>query len=41
MIGSLSLHNVKIIVLAVEKEGRQVKDTPQNYGLIVGRAISD
>ncbi len=40
-IGSLSPYNVKIIVLAIEKEGRKVKDTPQNYGLIVGYAVNN
>jgi len=33
--------DVAIIAVAVDKEGRRIKDTPQNYGIVVGSAIAE
>lgn len=37
----IAKQDVKIIAIAVDKEGRKVNDTPQNYGAVVGIAIAE
>jgi hypothetical protein len=37
----LTKMNVEIIAVAVDKEGRRVKDTPTNYGFIVGATAAE
>ncbi len=37
----IAKHDVKIVVLAVDKEGRRVEDTPENYGIVVGATVAE
>lgn len=37
----IAKHNVKIVVVVIDKEGRVVKDTPLNYGIAVAATIAE
>lgn len=37
----IAKHDVKIVAFAVDKEGRRVEDTPENYGIVVGATVAE
>lgn len=37
----IAKEDVVIVAVAIDKEGRRIKDTPQNYGIVVGSAIAE
>ena len=41
VLSEIAKENVVIIAIAIDKEGRRIKDTPQNYGIVVGSAIAE
>lgn len=41
VLSQIAKEDVTIVAIAVDKEGRRVKDTPKNYGTIVGAAIAE
>jgi len=41
ILSELIKHDVEIIVVIIDKKGRRVKDTPENYGIVVGATIAE
>lgn len=37
----LAEQEIEIVVLVADKEGKKVKDNPENYGIIVGAAVAE
>lgn len=41
ILSQIATTDVEIVVLIVDKKGRKVADTPENYGIVVGVAIAE
>ena len=39
VLSQIAQHDVKIVVLVVDKEGRRVEDNPSNYGMVIGTTL--
>jgi len=41
ILSELAKQDVEIVVLIIDKQKRRIKDTPSNYGIVVGAAVAE
>jgi len=41
VLSELAKQKIKIVAFVIDKEKRKIKDTPENYGFVVGAAVSE
>lgn len=41
VLSEIAKADIEIVAVAIDKEKRRIKDTPQNYGIVVGAAVAE